>query len=42
MQSILSFLSQLAVHNDREWFNAHKAEYQACHSRFVDFSTEFI
>ena len=42
MQSILSFLSQLAVHNDREWFSAHKAEYQACHSRFVDFSTEFI
>ena len=42
MQSILSFLSQLAVHNDRKWFNAHKAEYQACHSRFVDFSTESI
>ena len=42
MQSILSFLSQLAVHNNREWFNAHKAEYQACHNRFVDFSTEFI
>ena len=42
MHEILSFLSQLALHNDREWFNAHKAEYQACHNRFVDFSTEFI
>ncbi|MGN0236020.1 MAG: DUF2461 domain-containing protein [Paludibacteraceae bacterium] len=42
MQSILDFLSQLAVHNDREWFNAHKAEYQACHSLFMDFSTAFI
>lgn len=42
MHEILSFLSQLAVHNDREWFNAHKAEYQVCHNRFVYFSTEFI
>lgn len=42
MQSVLAFLSQLRVHNDREWFNSHKAEYQECYARFVAFSEEYI
>ena len=42
MRTILDFMSRLALHNDREWFNAHKAEYQACHARFVAFSEAFI
>lgn len=42
MRRILNFLADLAVHNDREWFNAHKAEYLRCHEQFVAFADAFI
>lgn len=42
MRRILDFLADLAVHNDREWFNAHKAEYLRCHEQFVAFADAFI
>lgn len=42
MQIILDFLSRLSMHNDREWFHAHKAEYQVAHERFVEFADALI
>lgn len=27
LEGVLDFLKRLAVHNDRDWFNAHKGEY---------------
>lgn len=42
MKEILVFLNELAAHNDREWFNAHKAEYQSAAARFSDFSAGLI
>lgn len=42
MRRILDFLADLAVHNDREWFNAHKGEYLRCHEQFVAFADAFI
>lgn len=35
-QRIISFLKDLAAHNDRSWFNAHKDEYLACRADFED------
>lgn len=31
---IISFLSQVAIHNNREWFVEHKQEYLACKQEF--------
>lgn len=31
---ILSYLTDLSAHNDREWFRAHKAEYEEANARF--------
>ena len=42
MRETLRFLSELAANNNREWFAENKSRYQACHARFVDFSTELI
>ena len=40
--NILDFLAELSRHNDREWFMAHKEQYNAAHEAFVDFSTQYI
>ncbi len=42
MQEILHFLSQLSLHNDREWFEVHKDEYTRCRKRFEAFTAEFL
>ncbi|MBF1587991.1 MAG: DUF2461 family protein, partial [Prevotella sp.] len=31
---ILNYLHMLAVHNNREWFQEHKDEYDACRADF--------
>ncbi len=38
----LDFLGKLALHNDREWFHAHKAEYDLAYEQFVRFSEAYI
>lgn len=42
MKDSLHFLSSLALHNDREWFMAHKDWYKACHQRFEAFTAAYI
>jgi uncharacterized protein (TIGR02453 family) len=32
--SVLTFLQELSTHNDRDWFNANKARYQAAYANF--------
>lgn len=34
MQQIFSFLRDIAAHNDREWFHAHRARYDAAAADF--------
>ncbi len=34
MQQTIDFLTTLAAHNEREWFNANKATYQAAEAEF--------
>ena len=38
----LDFLGKLALHNDREWFHAHKAEYDRAYEQFVRFSEAYL
>ena len=42
MRETLEFLAELAVNNNKDWFDANRARYQACRDRFVAFSTEYI
>ena len=42
MKETLDFLAELAVNNNKDWFDANRARYQACRDRFVAFSTEYI
>lgn len=42
MREILDFLADLAYNNNREWFMANKARYDAAHKLFFDFSTDYI
>lgn len=42
MQTLISFLRRLDANNERNWFNAHKAEYQAVHDMFLRFTDELI
>lgn len=42
MQQILTFLNQLGQNNNREWFNAHKAEYQKSRHLFEQVLEEII
>lgn len=42
MKEIINFLRQLECNNSREWFNAHKAEYQRVQMRFNDFVDDLI
>jgi uncharacterized protein (TIGR02453 family) len=40
--AILSYLSDLELHNDREWYHAHKAQYQEANMEFIDFLQQLI
>lgn len=42
MKEIIAFLDQLMRNNNREWFNAHKSEYQYHQSHFNDFALKLI
>ena len=42
MRDTLNFLAELALNNNKEWFDANRAWYQACRERFIVFSTEYI
>jgi len=38
----LQFLSELKKNNNREWFQAHKREYERIRKNFEDFSTVLL
>ncbi|MCR4664119.1 MAG: DUF2461 domain-containing protein [Paludibacteraceae bacterium] len=42
MEDILSYLSELSVNNNREWFEANRLRYEACRKRFIEFSEEYL
>ena len=42
MRDTLRFLAELAVNNNKEWFDANRGWYQECRDRFVSFSAEYI
>jgi uncharacterized protein (TIGR02453 family) len=42
MAPVLSFLKQLARNNDREWFEAHRTDYDTAQGRFEDFVAALI
>jgi uncharacterized protein (TIGR02453 family) len=42
MHQILTFLKQLELNNNREWFNAHKAEYQDSRRLFEEVVDQII
>ena len=39
---IFQFLKELSAHNDREWFNAHRAEYEVARAEFDKFLATVI
>ncbi len=42
MKDILNYLRELRVHNNREWFNAHKEEYMMLRRRFELYVNQLI
>ncbi len=42
MQKILAFLRALHAHNDREWFDDHRAEWKCVQTRFHEFTEGLI
>ena len=40
MQSVLDFLYDLSIHNDRDWFNANKNRYVEANNTFNAFAVE--
>ncbi len=36
MQMILNYLTELSANNSREWYHAHKTEYQAANAQFEE------
>ena len=40
--SILSFLKDLQANNDRDWFHAHKGQYQEAHAQFKLFGQSIM
>lgn len=42
MKETVDFLRRLKRNNNREWFNAHKAEYRRADSLFKEFATALI
>ena len=41
-QMILDYLSSLSTNNNREWYHAHKAEYQAANAQFEELIQSLI
>lgn len=41
-QMILDYLAELSVNNNREWYHAHKAEYQAANAQFEELIQNLI
>lgn len=39
---ILSYLSDLELHNNREWYHAHKMQYQEANVEFIDMLQQLI
>lgn len=39
---ILKYLSELAIHNNREWYHAHKSEYKEANEQFEAFIQDLI
>ena len=42
MKEVVDFLRRLKENNNREWFNAHKAEYRRADSTFKEFAAALI
>ncbi len=42
MNHTLSFLKQLKKNNNREWFQAHRTEYDQAHQEMIDFADQLI
>ncbi|WP_370089327.1 DUF2461 domain-containing protein [Ekhidna sp.] len=42
MQTTLSFLSDLAQNNNRDWFQANKSAYQASHEEMIAFADQLL
>ena len=42
MREIVDFLRQIADHNDREWFNAHKDVYKRAHAEYIALAERLI
>lgn len=40
--AILSYLSDLEHHNEREWYHAHKTQYQEADTEFIDLLSQLI
>ena len=41
-QMILDYLTNLSANNNREWYHAHKAEYQAANAQFEELVQSLI
>ena len=42
MQMILDYLAELSANNNREWYHAHKAQYQAANAQFEELMQNLI
>ncbi len=42
MKQVVDFLTALSAHNDREWFEVHKAEYKVALARFEQLTARLI
>lgn len=40
--AILTYLSDLELHNEREWYHAHKAQYQEANTEFINLLQQLI
>ena len=42
LQPLFHFLAQLRAHNQREWFEKHRADYEDAKTRFEDLVSQII
>jgi len=42
LQTTLSFLEELALNNNRDWFQAHKKQFQQAQAAFEDFVSDIL
>ena len=42
LKPALDFLKQLKKHNNRDWFNAQKEQYQKAHQNVIDFADDLL